>query len=181
MRMMPIAEPMNLIYLLILTIALGTPTGILSLAVFLALEQLPSPRARTILPAIGALAVLIVTLYYFHGEQTPVQYQETWLLMMVTGFLMPALAILAPFPFLRRYFRYIPPSGVIYFTALSTIFILVSTGVMGGDAVVPPATDLGRILGMVSLACEECIAATLVYGGLAVLEGMYSLERNDPS
>jgi hypothetical protein len=175
--MIPIAEPGNLISILLLSIMLGTPTAILSLVIFLVLEWIPMPGARKLLPAIGALAILILTLSLFPGARTPGEYRQTWALMMFTGFLMAALFILAPFPLFRVSFRYFPPSGVVYFTALSAVFILISAGVIGWDAMIPPATETGMVLARITLAAEELTAATVVYGGLALLEGLFSPER----
>jgi hypothetical protein len=59
---------------------------------------------------------------------------------------MNALFILAPFPFLRGYFRKFPPYVVIFITALFTIGILSAAGGIGGDAVIHAQSQSERIL-----------------------------------
>lgn len=114
--------------------------------------------------------MLAVTLVYFSRiPQSPEEYQNTWLLSMLTSFLLNALLILAPFPFIRKYTEAYSPYVVIPVTLVVTFFLLVAFGFMGGDAQKPPATEYGMMMTIVYLAVAEVVIATLVYGCIAWL------------
>jgi hypothetical protein len=171
--MIPILEPAQfpgiLVYALYLMAMFGIPTTLLSLVIFFVLEKVPYRRVRLLLPAIGALVLLVVTLAFFSSEpRSPEEYERTWALMMTTGFLLNALVILAPFPFIRRYTRAFSPYLVISFTVLTTFFLLTCVGLMGGDAQRPPETEPGRMLQIVYVYAGEILIAAIVYGGIAV-------------
>jgi hypothetical protein len=155
----------------LLTAMVGIPTIILSLLVFYLLEQIPSRRARLILPAAGAVLMLFVDLVCFSGiPQSPEEYQRTWVPMMLASFMLNALVILAPYPFIREHIRKYSPCVVIPFTVVATFFLLVAFGFMGGDAQIPPATETGMMLAEVYFVIAEFVIAALVYGCIALLE-----------
>ena len=148
----------------------GIPTALLSLCIFFLLEQIPYRRTRLILPAVGAVLMVCVSLLFFSGiPQSPEEYQKTWVPMMLTSFLMNALVILAPFPFIRPYIRRYSPYLVIPATLVVTFFLLVAFGLMGGDAQIPPDTNWEMMTEKIRYIIAECVLATLVYGCIAVL------------
>ncbi len=155
--------------LLIVTM-IGIPTALLSLLIFFLLERIQHRWARLVLPAAGAVLVLSFSLLLFSGSpQSPEEYQRTWVPMMLTSFLLNALVILAPFPFIRPYIRRYSPYLVIPITLVITFFLLVAFGVIGGDAQVPPDTEFGMMTAKVILVIAEFVLATLVYGCVALL------------
>ena len=100
--------------------------------------------------------------------------------MMTTGFLLNALAILAPFPFLRRSTGGISPYVVIPVTVLVTFFLLTCFGLIGGDAQRPPDTEFGRVVQVVDVCLGETLIAAVLYGGLAVLGRKIFPPRDKP-
>lgn len=173
--MIPLLEPAQYPAILangiMIVIFIGVPTALLSLAIFFVLERIPFPWARLFLPAAGAVLMLCVTLMYFSGiPQSPEEYQRTWVQMMMTSFLLNALVILAPFPFIRKYMTIAhSPYLVISFTVLVTLFILVALGIIGGDAQRPPATEYAQMIMILYHVIAEFVVAAFVYGGLAWL------------
>lgn len=156
--------------LLIVTM-IGIPTALLSLLIFFLLERIRNRWARIILPAAGAVLVLSGSLLFFSGiPQSPEEYQRTWVLMMLTSFLLNALVILAPFPVIRPYIRKYSPYLVIPITLVVTFFLLVGFGLMGGDAQVPPDTEFEMMTAKVIFVIAEFVLATLVYGCVTLLE-----------
>jgi hypothetical protein len=168
--MIPLLEPAQypaiLANGLLIVVIIGIPTALTSLAIFFVVERVPFRWGRLFLPAAGAVLMLSVTLLYFSGiPQSPEEYQRTWVQMMMTSFLLNALVILAPFPFIRKYtpLAY-PPYLVIPFTVLVTFFLLVAFGIIGGDAQRPPTTEYAQMMVRVYLVVAEVVVATLVYG-----------------
>lgn len=156
--------------LLIITMV-GIPTALLSLLIFFLLERIPHRWARLVLPAAGAVLILSFSLLFFSGvPQSQEEYEATWLPMMLTSFLLNALVILAPFPFIRPYIRRYTPYFVIPIILVVTFFLLVGFGLMGGDAQVPPDTEFGMLTAKVIFVIAEFVCATLVYGGIALLD-----------
>ena len=172
--MIPILEPAQypaiLTNGLLIAVIIGIPTALLSLVIFFLLERVPFRRVRLFLPAVGAVLMLAVTLVFFSGiPQSPEEYQNTWVMSMLTSFLLNALVILAPFPFIRKYTAAYSPYVVIPVTLVVTFFLLVAFGFMGGDAQKPPATEYGMMMTIVYLKIAEVVIATLVYGCIAWL------------
>lgn len=159
----------------LIIVMMGIPTAFLSLCIFFPLERIPHRWARLILPAAGAVLIYCVSLFFFSGiPQSPEEYQETWVPMMLTSFLLNALVILAPFPFIRPYIRRHSPYLVIPATLVVTFFLLVAFGLMGGDTKIPPDNEVEIMTGKVTYAIAEFVFATLVYGCIAVLERRFS-------
>ena len=155
---------------LLIIIMVGIPTVLISLLIFFLLERVQHRWVRLVLPAAGAVLILSISLFLFSGiPQSPEEYQKTWIPMMLTSFLLNALVILAPFPFIRPHIRRYSPYLVIPATLVVTFFLLVGFGLMGGDAQVPPDTEFGMMAGKVIFFIAEFILATLVYGCIAVL------------
>ena len=158
----------------LIIVMMGVPTALLSLCIFFLLERIPHRGARLILPAAGAVLIFGVSLFFFSGvPQSPEEYQETWVPMILTSFLLNALVILAPFPFIRPHIRRYTPYLVIPATLVVTFFLLVAFGLMGGDAQVPPDTEVEIMAGKVTYAIAESVFATLSYGCVAVLERIF--------
>lgn len=156
--------------LLIITM-IGILTALLSLLIFFLLERIEHRWARLVLPAAGAVLILSFSLLLFSGiPQSPEDYQRTWVPMMLTSFLLNALVILAPFPFIRLYIRRYSPYLVIPITLAVTFFLLIGFGLMGGDAQVPPDTEFEMMTEKVYFVLAEFVFATLVYGCIAVLD-----------
>jgi len=171
--MIPLLEPAQypaiLANGLLITIMIGIPTALLSIVIFFLLERVPFRRVRLFLPIAGAVLMLAGTLVYFSGiPQSPEEYQNTWMQMMLTSLLLNALVILAPFPFLRKYTAAFSPYLVIPFTVVVTFFLLIALGLMGGDAQVPPNTEYAKMISMISLFIAEFVIAALVYGCIAL-------------
>ena len=181
--MIPLLEPAQypaiLANGLLICVMIGIPTALISLVIFFVLERIPYRWARLFLPAAGAVLVLSVTLLYFSGiPQSPEEYQRTWVQMMMTSFLLNALVILAPFPFIRTYIsRAYSPYLVISITVLVTLFLLVALGIFGGDAQRPPTTEYAQIIAMVYHVIAEVVVAAFVYGGFAWLGTKRSIDR----
>jgi hypothetical protein len=175
----PLQYPAILAIGLFLTIMMGIPTILLSLLIFFVLERIPFRWARLFLPAAGAVLMLFVSLMYFSGiPQSPEEYQRTWFQMMMTSFLLNALVILAPFPFIRKYIpRAYSPYLVIPFTLVVTFFLLVAFGFMGGDAQIPPDTEYGMMKVKTYFVIAEFVFASLVYGCIAWLGTKMSIDR----
>lgn len=174
--MIPLLEPGQYSVILanglLITIMIGIPAALLSVVMFFLLERVPFRQVRLFLPIAGAVLMLVVTLVYFIGiPQSPEEYQNTWMQMMLTSFLLNALVILAPFPFLRNYTGAFSPYIVIPFTLVVTFFLLIALGLMGGDAQIPPNTEYAKMISMISLFIAELVIAALVYGCIA-LAGM---------
>jgi hypothetical protein len=172
--MIPILEPVQypaiLANGLLITVMIGIPTALLSLVIFFLLERVPFRRVRLFLPVAGAVLMLAIRLVYFSGiPQSPEEYQNTWVQSMLTSFLLNALVILAPFPFIRKYTVAYSPYIVIPFTLVVTFFLLIAFGFMGGDAQIPPATEYGMMMTMVYFVVAEVVVAALVYGCIALL------------
>lgn len=139
-----------------------------SLHIFFVLKRIPFRWARLLLPTVGAVLMFAVTLLYFSSiPPSPEEYQMTWAQMMMTSFLLNALVILAPFPFIRRYTVANSPYLVISLTVLVTLFLLVAFGIIGGDAQRPPATEYAQMMVRVYLVVAVVVVATLVYGCIA--------------
>lgn len=156
---------------LLISIVVGIPTAFLSLLVFFMLEKIPSRWARLIPPAAGAAILLAVSLISFSGiPQSPEEYQRTWVPMMLLSFGLNAMVVLAPFPFIRPYLKKYSPYVVIPLTLFVTFFLLIAFGFIGGDAQIPPDTEYKMMIGKVYLVIAEFVIATLVYGGIALLE-----------
>ena len=161
--------------LLIITMV-GIPTVLISLLIFFLLERVQHRGVRLVLLAAGAVLILSISLFLFSGvPQSPEEYQRTWVPMMLTSFLLNALVILAPFPFLRHYIRRYSPYLVIPITLVVTFFLLVAFGLMGGDAQVPPDTEFGMMIGKVTFVIAEFVLATLVYGCIGLLGRIISV------
>ena len=112
---------------LLIAVMVGIPTALLSLCIFFLLERIQPRWARLILPATGAVLMLSFSLLFFSGiPQSPEEYQKTWVPMMLTSFLLNALVILSPFPFIRPYIRRYSPYLVIPATLVLTFFLLVA-------------------------------------------------------
>jgi hypothetical protein len=170
--MIPILEPVQypaiLANGLLITVIIGIPTALLSLVIFFLLERVPFRQVRLFLPVAGAVLMLAVKLVYFSEiPQSPEEYQNTWVQSMLTSFLLNALVILAPFPFIRKYTAAYSPYIVIPFTLVVTFFLLIAFGFMGGDAQKPPATEYGMMMITVYLVVAEVVVATIVYGCIA--------------
>jgi hypothetical protein len=171
--MIPILEPFQypaiLANGLLITVMIGIPTALLSLVIFFLLERVPFRRVRLFLPVVGAVLILAVRLMYFSGiPQSPEEYQNTWVQSMLTSFLLNALVILAPFPFIRKYTMAYSPSLVIPLTLVVTFFLLIAFGFMAGDAQIPPDSDYGMKMTMVYFVVAELVVAALVYGCIAL-------------
>ncbi len=174
MSMIPILNPYQYTAILtiglFLTITIGIPTILLTLLIFFIIERIPLRMVRLILPSVGAALMLFVSLIYFSGiPQSPEDYRVTWVPMMLTIFLLNALVILAPFPFVRKHITAYSPYIVIPFTLVVTFFLLVAFGFMGGDAQIPPDTEYGMMKVKVYFVIAEFVFAALVYGGIALL------------
>jgi len=179
--MIPLLEPAQypaiLANGLLIVVIIGIPTALISLVIFFVLERIPFRLVRLFLPAAGAVLMLYVTLLYFSGiPQSPEEYQRTWVPIMMTSFLLNALVILAPFPFIRKYTDAFSPYIVIPFTVLVTFFLLVAFGIIGGDAQRPPATEYAQMIAMVSQVIAEVVVAAFVYGGFAWLGTKRSID-----
>ena len=179
--MIPLLEPAQypaiLANGLLIVVIIGIPTALTSLAIFFVVERVPFRWSRLFLPAAGAVLMLTVALLYFSGiPQSPEEYQRTWVQMMMTSFLLNALVILAPFPFIRKYTSLAySPYLVIPFTVFVTFFLLVAFGLIGGDAQRPPTTEYAQMMVRVYLVVAEVVVATLVYGCIAWLGTRMSL------
>ena len=174
--MIPILEPAQIpdifFYAFILMLMFGIPTALVTLVCFFVIEHVPSPRARLILPAAGAVLMLAINLAYFSGPQLENEYQQKWAMMMITGFLSTALLILAPFPFIRQYTARNSPYLVIAVSALVTIFLLTCLGLFGGETKMPLDTaeyQWENIMSAVAVAVAEIVIAALCYCCIAVL------------
>ena len=172
--MIPITNPLQypaiLAIGLFLTIFMGIPTILLSLLIFFVIERIPFRMVRLILPLAGAALMVSVSLIYFGGvPRSPEEYQTTWIPMMLTSFLLNALVILAPFPFIRKHVTTYSPYLVIPVTLVVTFFLLVAFGFMGGDAQIPPDTEYEMMKVKLYFVIAEFVFATLVYGCIALL------------
>ncbi|OPY47193.1 MAG: hypothetical protein A4E42_00328 [Methanoregulaceae archaeon PtaU1.Bin222] len=161
---------------LLIILMVGIPTALLSLCIFFLLERVQHRWVRLVLPAAGAMLILSISLFLFSGiPPSPEEYQRTWIPMMLTSFLLNALVILAPFPFIRPHIRRYSPYLVIPITLGVTFFLLVAFGLMGGDAQVPPDTEFGMMIGKVTFVITEFVLATLVYGCIGLLGRIISV------
>jgi hypothetical protein len=174
--MIPLLEPAQIpdifFYAFILMVMFGVPTALLTLVCFFLIERVPSRRARLLLPAAGAVLMLAVSLLYFSEPLSPEEYQRTWAMMMLTGFLSNALVILAPFPFIRRYTARTSPYLIIAVTVLATFFLLTCLGLFGGESKMPldAAEHQGEsIVRTVTITVAELGIASFLYGCVAVL------------
>jgi len=172
--MIPILQPAQFpaIFLngFLITVVIGIPAVLIALVIFFVLERVPFRWVRLLLPAAGAVLMLVITLLSSHaGPLSPEEYQRTWVQMMLTGFLTNAFVILAPFPFIRKYTGAISPYFVIPCTLVVTFFLLVAFGFMGGDAQIAPDTQNAQIMGMVYFTVAEFVIAALAYSGIGWL------------
>jgi hypothetical protein len=172
--MIPILEPAQFPAIffngVIITVMMGIPTALFALAIFLVLERVPFRGVRLLLPAAGAVLMLVITILSSHaGPPSPEEYQGTWVPMMLTGFLTDAFVILAPFPFIRKYIGAYSPYLVIPCTLVITFFLLVAIGFMGGDAQIAPDTRYALIMQIAYFAVAEFVIAALVYCGIGWL------------
>jgi hypothetical protein len=114
--------------------------------------------------------MLAVSLLWFSGPQSPEEYQRTRAVMMATGFLVNALMILAPFPFIRRYIV-TSPCLTIAVTVLATFFLLTCFGLFFGESKMPPDATEARmesITRTVAIVVAEIVIASSLYGCIAV-------------
>jgi hypothetical protein len=174
--MIPILEPAQfpgiLGYAMCFVITLGIPTALLSFLIFFVLEHTPSHLARRILPAAGAVLLLALSLLLFSGQQTEEEYRQTWALTMTTGFLMNALVILAPYPFIRHALRSYSPYLTLGFAVLVTFFFLTCFGFLGGETKMAlDAAEYQReyMMRTAGYFVAELVTATLIYAGIAAL------------
>lgn len=172
--MIPILEPAQFPAIffngVLITGMVGIPTALLALAIFFVLERVPFRMVRFLLPMAGAVLMVVITILTSQvGPQSPEEYQETWVPMMLTSFLMNAFVILAPFPFIRKYSGSFSPYLVIPCTLVVTFFLLIAFGFMGGDAQIAPDTRYALTMHIVNFAVAEFVIATLVYGGIGWL------------
>ena len=175
--MIPIIEPGNLPLILFLTVTLGIPSGFLADFLWFAISRVPSLRVQRYLPALCALGLLFGTAAFLSGPVTPESYQRTWVFMMITGFLTSAFLILVPFPFFRGSIRNVSPYAVVFIASLATFFILASVGFVGGDAMIPPETDIQRVLAMVSLGAGEAAVAAVTYSLIVLAVPVWDSRR----
>jgi len=169
--MIPILEPAQYPAIffngIFITVIMGIPTILIALAIFFALERVPFRWARLLLPVVGAMLMVVITILSSHpGPPSPEEYQRTWIQMMLTAFLTDALVILAPFPFVRKYTEAYSPYLVIPCTLVITFFFLVAFGLMGGDAQIAPDTWYALTLHIVYFTIAEFVIAALVYCGI---------------
>jgi peptidoglycan/LPS O-acetylase OafA/YrhL len=169
--MIPILEPVQYPAIffngILITVMTGIPAVLFALIIFFILERVPFRRARLLLPVAGAVLMVVITILSSHpGPPSPDEYERNWVLMRLTGFLMDALVILAPFPFVRKYTEEYSPYLVIPCTLVITFFILVAFGFMGGDAQIAPDTWIALTLHTVYFAIAEFVIAALVYCGI---------------
>jgi hypothetical protein len=174
--MIPVLEPAQfpgiLVSAMYFVITLGIPTALLSFLIFFVLEHIPSHLARRILPAAGAVLLLAVTLLLFSGQQTEEEYQQTRALMMMTGFLMNALVVVAPYPFIRHALRSYSPYLTLGFSVLATFFLLTCFGFLGGETKMAlDAAEYQReyMMRTTGYFVAELVTATLIYAGIAAL------------
>lgn len=172
--MIPILEPAQFPAIffngVLITGMAGIPTALFALAIFFVLERVPFRRVRFLLPVAGAVLMVVITILNSHvGPPSPEEYQETWVPMMLTSFLMNAFVILAPFPFIRKYSGLYSPYLVIPCTLVVTFFLLIAFGFMGGDAQIAPDTRYALTMHIVYFAIAEFVIAALVYGGIGWL------------
>ena len=175
--MIPLLEPAQYpaIFLngVVINLILGIPAALCALTIFFVLERVPFKRVRLFLPAACAIAMLVITILSSHpGPPSPEEYQGTWVPMMLIGFLTTAFAILAPFPFVRKYTAVYSPYVVIPCTLVVTIFVLIAFGLIGGDAQIAPDTWYALAMKIVYISVAEFVIAALVYGGIAKLGKM---------
>ena len=172
--MIPILEPAQfpaiILNGLLITIVMGIPVALCALAIFFVLERVPFRWARLLLPAAGAVLMLVITILTSPiGPPTPEEYEASWVPMMMTGFLTDAFVILAPFPFIRKYTGAYTPYVLIPCTLVVTFFLLVAFGFMGGDAQIAPDSRYALMMKMVEVTVAEVVIAALVYVGIARL------------
>jgi hypothetical protein len=169
--MIPILEPAQypsiLFYSFLLMFVLGVPTTLLSLALFFMLERVPSCRAQDVIPLACTIVLLAITLLFFTGSQTPDSYQRIGIFVIVTSFLLNAMAILALLPFIRRHAGTFPPYPAIFIAGLVTFFLLAAFGLVGGETRVIPGDGAGQRLELVIRIVVMVVISALVYAGAA--------------
>ncbi|MFA6363776.1 hypothetical protein [Methanoregula sp.] len=166
---MIVLEPGNVMLALFLAMMIGLPAGLLAAGIRFVLEQVPQKPIRWLIPVIIAVATFAVSLVFFGHPETPESYQQHWLFMMISGFLLYASFLLVSFPLFEKYFTRSPPYGVILFAGIVTFFILALLGIIGGDRAYA-GEGSQMLLDIVITDSALLVVPAIIYGAIAFLD-----------
>lgn len=164
-----------------LALMLGIPAGLLAAALRFVLEQIPYRWIRWLVPVIIAIAAFTVSLVFFSHPETPESYQQHWLPMMITGFVLYASFLLVTFPLFERLYTKRSQYAVILFAGIATFFILAVLGIVGGERAYAGDAGSQMVLDTVITDAGLLVVPAILYGAIAFLKTALHKETDKKS